>query len=550
MKNKLIKYCRLLLILSLSPFMVNAATVDLPGYVNVEDYERFYDTTQGNAGTQYRNDNVDIGGTNDAGGGFIVGWTDNGEWLEYDINITQAGTYTAEVRVASSPGNGEFTLIIDGDAKGGSHNVSSTGGWDDFDSLFAGLGSLSQGNHTFQFKVEKGGFNVNWVKFIREGDAGNDNTSSGNNNASSGNSNGVAPLEPADGKVIYGMGQDGITLGGGSNTTTQGQLKQIYNGIWNINEATGKYPMLRHFYVTDYDSGETTFEGRLGRLTNYNSSYSHDYIGLFSFKFEQQQDVWDLLNGLRDDEIRAIGRAAAENGRKMFFRPFYEFNQYGDSSKVWDAMDDVAGKSSEQWFIDAWKKFRGLVREGVDEVNGDKNNIAFVWCLLAANPTDYQAFYPGDDQVDWIGMDIFSTDHLELASNQIIDWVKSSTNRGDGKPKPVILPEVQPALIVESVGNYSTQGKQNSVDKFFNPLFDFMESNNEVKALIYMNFWFNKLYTDGGNDWVKAIGLDQWGDGRIHPTAEGDWDSTVFDFVTGKIGSSTYLAEGQDNQLK
>ena len=67
MRNKLIKYCSLLFILSLSPFMVNAITVDLPGYVNVEDYERFFDTTQGNEGTEYRNDDVDISGTNDAG---------------------------------------------------------------------------------------------------------------------------------------------------------------------------------------------------------------------------------------------------------------------------------------------------------------------------------------------------------------------------------------------------------------------------------------------------------------------------------------------------
>jgi len=544
MRNKLIKYCSLLFILALSPFMVNAITVDLPGYVNVEDYERFFDTTQGNEGTEYRNDDVDISGTNDAGGGFIVGWTDNGEWLEYDININQAGIYTAEVRVASNPGNGEFTLIIDGDARDGSHNVASTGGWDNFESIFANLGTLSQGNHTFRFKVEKGGFNVNWVKFIREGSIGQDN------NTSSGNNNGVAPLEPADGKVIYGMGQDGITLGGESNTTTQGQLKQIYNGIWNINDKAGKYPMLRHFYVTQYNNGEATFQGRLERLMNYNSNYSHDYIGIFSFKFAQQQDVWDLLNGLKDDEIRSIGRAAAENGRKMFFRPFYEFNQYGDSKDVWTGMAGNGGKTGPQWFIEAWNKFRTLVREGVDEANGDKNKIAFVWCLLASNPTDYQAFYPGDDKVDWIGIDIFSVDNLNIAKGSVLSWVKTSTNRGDGKPKPIILPEVQPALPYGGNGNVSTQGKQNSVDEFFSPLFDFMADNNEVKGLVYMNFWFNKLYTDGGNDWVKDIGLDQWGDGRIHPTADSNWDSTVLDFFTGKISSSTYLAEGEDGKLK
>lgn len=347
------------------------------------------------------------------------------------------------------------------------------------------------------------------------------------------------------------MGQDGITLGGERNDTTQGQLRQIYNGIWNINEATGAYPMLRHFYATQHDGGEASFQDRLRRLTEYNRVYEHNYIGIFSFKFAEQQDVWDLLNGLRDDEIRAIGRAAAENGRPMFFRPFYEFNQYGDSSNVWNAMAGNGNKTGAQWYISAWNKFRSLVREGVNEVNGDNNNIAFVWCLLASNPTDYQDFYPGDDQVDWVGIDIFSAEHLYHAKGTILNWVKSNTDRGDGQSKPIILPEVQPALPYGATGDVSTQGKQNSVDQFFSPLFDFIEDNNEVKGLVYMNFWFNKLFTDGNNQWVEDVGLVDWQDGRVHPTAEGDWDTTVFDFFTSKIGNSNiYLSEGQDGQLK
>ncbi len=50
--------------------------------VQVEDYTTYNDSDSGNAGNSYRNDDVDIEATSDAGGGFNVGWTTAGEWLE------------------------------------------------------------------------------------------------------------------------------------------------------------------------------------------------------------------------------------------------------------------------------------------------------------------------------------------------------------------------------------------------------------------------------------------------------------------------------------
>jgi hypothetical protein len=353
-----------------------------------------------------------------------------------------------------------------------------------------------------------------------------------------------APLEPANSKVIYGIGQDSIVPGTGTDVTN-GQLTQVHEGIEKIFVATGARPMLTHFYVGEYTGSSSgwTFENRLALLNDFNTKQARDYVGLFSFKFQAVGDVDKLLNGTYDTAIKAIGAKAAEANKPMFFRPFYEFNQYGDSYQLWiDYAKAHPEKTKEQWFIAAWKKFRSLILVG-----GNGGKVAFVWCMLGANATDFQAYYPGDAYVDWVGIDIFSSGHLSNASGPILTWVKTKTNRGDGSPKPIILPEVQPALTPQGQGGAGTQGKQAAVDDFFTPLFNFIENNNNVKALVYMNFWFKKLVTDNptGYAWVNGAGLANWGDGRVQPTTETTMDTTVFNFFSGKIDNNTiYMYEG------
>jgi hypothetical protein len=141
------------------------STVDVPGLISAENYKGFYDTTAGNTGGQYRNDNVDIENTTDAGGYWNVGWIATGEWLEYPINVTKAGAYKLEVRVASPNNGGMFTMEIGGaTVGGGAFTVNSTGGWQTWASLSKNISNLTTGNKTLRFQVQAGGFNVNWFR--------------------------------------------------------------------------------------------------------------------------------------------------------------------------------------------------------------------------------------------------------------------------------------------------------------------------------------------------------------------------------------------------
>src|SRR5690625_4960859 len=105
---------------------LSAATVR----VEAEDYDAYHDNTPGNEGGAYRSDNVDIEITTDEGGGYNVGWTEPGEWLEYEV-LLAAGTYEVYGRVASEADYGAFSVAVNGPPLGGVQ-VGNTGGWEEW----------------------------------------------------------------------------------------------------------------------------------------------------------------------------------------------------------------------------------------------------------------------------------------------------------------------------------------------------------------------------------------------------------------------------------
>src|SRR4051812_11730748 len=85
-----------------------AQNKSLPGTIQAEDFDNglinyaYWDSTSGNAGGQYRSSDVDIEACSE--GGYNVGYIAPGEWLSYTINVTTAGTYTFDFRVAAVSG--------------------------------------------------------------------------------------------------------------------------------------------------------------------------------------------------------------------------------------------------------------------------------------------------------------------------------------------------------------------------------------------------------------------------------------------------------------
>jgi hypothetical protein len=132
----------------------------------------YYDLTSGNDGGAYRDTDVDIEPSGDAGDGHNVGWTHAGEWLQYTVNVPAAGTYALEVRVASLGPGGVFHIEIDGVDRTGPMTVPNTGGWQVWTTLRTSGLQLQGGTQTWRIVIDshnpENGFagNFNWLRAV------------------------------------------------------------------------------------------------------------------------------------------------------------------------------------------------------------------------------------------------------------------------------------------------------------------------------------------------------------------------------------------------
>jgi hypothetical protein len=95
----------------------------------------------------------------------IVGWTQKGEWMNYTINVTKAGTYAFFARTASVGAGGRFHVEVDGRKATSSIAIPNTDGWDTYTTqMIKGL-KLKAGNHVVRIVMDKEGTSGNVGNF-------------------------------------------------------------------------------------------------------------------------------------------------------------------------------------------------------------------------------------------------------------------------------------------------------------------------------------------------------------------------------------------------
>ena len=100
--------------------------------------------------------------------GVVVGYNQAGEWLEYTVNVKEAGDYTMYASVATDNSTAGFKLSIDGDEVA---EVSVSGSsWDDFTKVKANL-TLPAGEHILRFEVTGDWFDIDYFNFVAGKDA-------------------------------------------------------------------------------------------------------------------------------------------------------------------------------------------------------------------------------------------------------------------------------------------------------------------------------------------------------------------------------------------
>jgi hypothetical protein len=108
--------------------------------------------------------------TQDAGGGQNVGGQDPGDWMEYGVNLTTAGTYTVNFRIATMVSGAQFQLKNSGGTILATINVPSTGAYQSWQTISTTV-TLPSGPQTLRIQTvtSPGGWNLNWWEILAGG---------------------------------------------------------------------------------------------------------------------------------------------------------------------------------------------------------------------------------------------------------------------------------------------------------------------------------------------------------------------------------------------
>ena len=155
--------------------------IDLPALIEAENYDvpgtgvankTYYDEDSENKGdAEFRSDlGVDVV---KSGSNMAIGYTNQGEWLEYTVNVKTAGKYKLTVNAASSSKGAALDFSIDGNAVGETVLVDSTGeNWSVYQDFNVGEAELTAGNHVIRMTIAGSYTNVDYFKFESINDEG------------------------------------------------------------------------------------------------------------------------------------------------------------------------------------------------------------------------------------------------------------------------------------------------------------------------------------------------------------------------------------------
>lgn len=113
----------------------------------------------GNRGNVYRNDGVDIFRDSAHYETYYVGSIEEGEWLQYTVNVKEGGPYAVALLVAAATDAGNVTVSVDGKAVFANVPIAATGSVKEWQHQSLGNLTLEKGLHTVRVYANRGGFN-------------------------------------------------------------------------------------------------------------------------------------------------------------------------------------------------------------------------------------------------------------------------------------------------------------------------------------------------------------------------------------------------------
>ena len=153
------------------PGKIEAENFDVPGKGKNEDgtsNASFRDADSENKGdSDYRKDDAPGVDLYAKATGVIVGYNNTGDWLEYTVDIAEAGDYVMTASVATESSEASFTLSIDG--KSVAEVPVSGSSWDDYADVTAEV-ALPAGKHILRMDVTAEYFDIDYFNFVKKGE--------------------------------------------------------------------------------------------------------------------------------------------------------------------------------------------------------------------------------------------------------------------------------------------------------------------------------------------------------------------------------------------
>ena len=224
-----------------------------------------------------------------------------------------------------------------------------------------------------------------------------------------------------------------------------------------------------------------------------------------------------LIDGTHDTAIDRLGAFIQRAARPVYLRIGYEF-------------DGPWNHYEPEPFIAAWRHIVDRLRaQGV-------TNFATVWqsatyAYGTYNDLPIEAWYPGDEYVDWMGTSHFIFD--QAVQDRFLDFARAHN-------KPVLIAEATPqgydldelTYSAPNDGkNFAPKTAEEIWDEWFGPFFAFIHENADViRAVAYINAdWHSQAMwgPDGGNGY--------WGDTRVQVNA------TIRERWLAEIGTTFWL---------
>ncbi len=283
----------------------------------------------------------------------------------------------------------------------------------------------------------------------------------------------TAKFLPPDGKTLLLIGQD-LGAVGGLPGYTDGYADHVPLTPGGITTYTDIASLNGLQNLGNWGSGDVNARLIVDEPRYLNSVLS---IGLWMSGGAEAR----VAGGTLDSQIDALGAWIGAQNRPVFLRIGYEFD--GE----WNAYDP-------ENYIAAFRRIVDRFREA------QVSNVATVWQSATHHSPHYgghewEAWYPGDDYVDWFGLSYFEP-RLPIL-NAFLDLARAHG-------KPVMIAEAAPK-------GFSTAAAapEQLWESWYQPFFDFIHANADViRAVAYIN-----VNWDSQPMWANAA--DTWGDSRV-----------------------------------